>query len=846
MAFRNRLSLLPALARRIPTRQRWGRRRHRFYRELPRDFDWLEAEVEAHKGDVKTHPPCLLRGLLKVTAGSLWDGVLTDWTREASFMHEYHKWAMDAYTVHVVEAHTFAMPKQLHSQVGGYAITLRDSSMVFQVKPGDLFGMSIAGGSDSSHRGGGAPNHRGGGGAPNTRATRGGDEAPAATVLAAVAAGHESLQAVQVPMCFADMLLAGQWRSLVLLARWKPVLSGFPPASWARLRKGLSEPPQQLPAIAASEFHSLAQRVRTWAPAVLRDAEAEGGLSGWRNAKRALEESVIQLESAARCRETSKPQDGRRKWRTHVLLKAFCAAEMLRAKCTLGDVAKLIWEATFPEHEPPMQFTHLPSPSSIQRTALAVDTALMLTRRRQQATSSIAAVRYGWADASPQGQREWFLSQHTRIEGDLVQLAHAADALWRKAASRRNDADSDNDESDVCFDAPDQACREHLEQLAAQMQGRTQVPMALGLRRASLVQKAAAWLQSVMLECPKEHLDEFLKSIVSFTTDMGTELGMAPFRVSSLAELLPEWLRWPEVVPEDALQADTGVMEDLESLGLHCAEQGMFYKEEDEAEPPELEVALGPAELEAEPFHQELELGAMELQLEAEPLELEPTGVEAPRMEAEPPHHADTAVGMGALALVEVELAKPSELDGSWLVGLMPNAIPIPGVLHTMHNLARDIDEKMSWWPTFFPQLKNLSHFLESRMSRECFIAACLRLSPYSSNEPLWRKLEEASHPSLHEARWGCVISFLRATAPLLPTLRGAWDAAAFEGVRPRPGEAHARKQSPLRCRATCLQAMWTCVWHCMSCLITYQLGLRVAFAMVSTLLGEGDAERHM
>ena len=73
----------------------------------------------------------------------------------------------------------------------------------------------------------------------------------------------------------------------------------------------------------------------------------------------------------------------------------------------------------------------------------------------------------------------------------------------------------------------------------------TEVPVCLGSGFSGLAHKVAAMLQACALEQGPgiEHLQAFLSSVVSWTTDMGTEFGFSSFKYAGpLSDsLLPSW-----------------------------------------------------------------------------------------------------------------------------------------------------------------------------------------------------------------------------------------------------------------------------------------------------------------
>ena len=66
--------------------------------------------------------------------------------------------------------------------------------------------------------------------------------------------------------------------------------------------------------------------------------------------------------------------------------------------------------------------------------------------------------------------------------------------------------------------------------------------MAFGQGRTDLESKAAALLYAWQWECGLDHLSEFLDSIVSITTDLGVESGLAEYETLDIEQLLPWWL----------------------------------------------------------------------------------------------------------------------------------------------------------------------------------------------------------------------------------------------------------------------------------------------------------------
>ncbi len=72
----------------------------------------------------------------------------------------------------------------------------------------------------------------------------------------------------------------------------------------------------------------------------------------------------------------------------------------------------------------------------------------------------------------------------------------------------------------------------------------TFVPVALGLRKSSLRHKIAGFLHGLFLCTGSvDRMTEFVDDVVSVTTDLGTEAGLAEFHNSNIRTLLTPWLQ---------------------------------------------------------------------------------------------------------------------------------------------------------------------------------------------------------------------------------------------------------------------------------------------------------------
>ena len=159
-------------------------------------------------------------------------------------------------------------------------------------------------------------------------------------------------------------------------------------------------------------------------------------------------------------------------------------------------------------------------------------------------------------------------------------------------------------------------------------------------------------------------LREVLDSFVSFTTDMGTEVGTASFFVADIKSLLPSWLRDPW------LRSDVDDVEVLWSWptkpekgpGRHNRVLACFQK-----------------------------LGG---------------------------NASSTWWGWWARSFYQALVCGP--------MPLMPRALIIPGSLHICSNLSKDISAQLVYWPKYVSQLKQVEEVLCDRDRRERFVHQCI------------------------------------------------------------------------------------------------------------------------
>ncbi|CAE7037669.1 unnamed protein product [Symbiodinium sp. CCMP2592] len=245
---------------------------------------------------------------------------------------------------------------------------------------------------------------------------------------------------------------------------------------------------------------------------------------------------------------------------------------------------ELLFKSSDPSGEGPTVVENLPSAWTLQRAKARIDISYMLCMQGQNSLpGALSILRYdskmlfptwaSWvstdsgeaetagaetlaglrcrymsgpwfADSSPQGGRDWFLSASSSIEvTGLLRAARAMDFLQETAtASPDREFDEAGELSEACFQCS-QKRRQSLELLEKACDRHMHVPVVLGSKATDLPNKAAALLHSLRLETlTADCLRATLASTVSFTSDMGVESGLADFpkvdmNVLSVADL---------------------------------------------------------------------------------------------------------------------------------------------------------------------------------------------------------------------------------------------------------------------------------------------------------------------
>ena len=524
-------------------------------------------------------------------------------------------------------------------------------------------------------------------------------------------------------------------------------------------------------------------------------------------------------------------------WSSEALLLYFRAAHLLKDGSKLPVAINLLSAAAAAECRASISREQLlpadasrwpvsgrcgPGRSTLRRLAFAVDVAAMMLEKRIRARLPSQAT-YGWADSSPQGQRDWLLSKTCvlRADSDIAALFRAANALaisrsasseaegaaaeGLAAGSRRrrrvlDDSSSSSDSQAGPVVAAQGERRLHVEMLRLAFFARVLPPVAMGLRQTSLAHKCAAFTHSVALESPAslDSLHAELDSYVSFTTDLGTEVAMPDFRLGCLSSLMPEWLRQPYEQLEadcDGSQVDSTEADEQQPpqpppppsppppppppqqpLELDGADSSYYHCDEAAS----LAVDDGIQEFEAKGSDADSSSGTVDkiMQLLAhatQPAEqLEPDYGEMFSTAQLPARAANTQLPARTAAEPRSRLReKAAATISAEGTPLMPNAIPVPGMLHVLNNMLADVDTSLAHWEQFHGQLSNVCALLSDRMRLERFAALCVASSDIAA---VSAAAFEVPLPRIYDKRWGSTTGFMKKAWPLMPMLRAAWD----------------------------------------------------------------------
>ncbi len=276
----------------------------------------------------------------------------------------------------------------------------------------------------------------------------------------------------------AELATQGRWDELVWMARWqipRPLFTPpFPHSLFVLRTKGLHEKdrhdggPEAGPWRGAEgRLVSAVAHLKDWSQDIIRAAQAREGNEGATAAEASLTGIVKALQDMAHSfggRPSRGWKANQQRWDASSLILCLhtvdsgssgsgssASSRVVNAR----DRAVALGTVLFPGLRLDPGQVNLPSRQCLQRARFQLDVALMLLHRHSPLTTppqlqlcgggapipEPPPLRqrslYGWADASPQGEREWLLSEHLVIhEADLLPAFAAAQALaWNGGAT---------------------------------------------------------------------------------------------------------------------------------------------------------------------------------------------------------------------------------------------------------------------------------------------------------------------------------------------------------------------------------------------------------------------------
>jgi hypothetical protein len=492
-----------------------------------------------HDVDIDTHfdVRCALvvHGAVVVGQGQL-HSILSTRSQQYSLLWEYYRQPLDAASLLISDVFPVAEPRQVHvmqrqATIGTNSVHLGSAAIIrlgvrgiFHVGDDLITGQMFLGpGPDGLHR------------------------RPVADILlqkGLLEHQFEQIPMLCVPAPIVSLVLAGRWSELLWLARWPRIFTEWPPAEWISNHAGKHYAPRNTAVVSTSMLQTLSADLRGWAPRIVSDTmdgdddEDDGGRTVMR-----LEQHIRWLDDVvSNMRQESRMRGGHQQVTDedvcHVI-RCLLFSKRLRQQTQVAEsVEKALQLLPLGLREMALQpldrgWLQIPSASSLQRFQLSFDVGFMLWRRAH--LSTMPAARFGFADASPQGGRDWFLIKvHTIENSKLVELMEAVTSLHKLHAMA---VLNNEDEPMLIMGEVDRVQLADL--IFDTIKVSTSPPVALGLGKTSLQDKAAALCYAFFLECGWDLLPGFLNSFSSFTTDMGTEMKLNEFASINFNKLLP-------------------------------------------------------------------------------------------------------------------------------------------------------------------------------------------------------------------------------------------------------------------------------------------------------------------
>ncbi|CAE7694010.1 unnamed protein product [Symbiodinium sp. KB8] len=352
--------------------------------------------------------------------------------------------------------------------------------------------------------------------------------------------------AVPVVEPISSLIAQGAWQSIGLLGHW--ALShelfeddSFPPDTLKELRFQ-EEDVHWSAALSPSKLSSLGDRVRSWAPLVLQGIQDEDERA---TARLELADTLHWVESLqASLQSQARPHE----YPSNILIASVFLTFLLGSRKHVAEAVPLALRVALPglDLEELARHLQIPRTTTVARAATYLDLAFVLYMRDKM--KQCPPVLYAWADSSPQSGREWFMSMRAECARDsLLETYHAVNTLIKGRSDLQDHAEAEEVDLDELV-----RCNELLQRSLAHHK---QLPVAMGSGRTKLEDKTSCLLHTLGLESEsRPALFNHLQNVVSWTSDMGTEVQLPQFQALDVQTLLPGWLHGEVLASSDVEQ----------------------------------------------------------------------------------------------------------------------------------------------------------------------------------------------------------------------------------------------------------------------------------------------------
>ncbi len=331
------------------------------------------------------------------------------------------------------------------------------------------------------------------------------EELSMATLVAAPQPQCELLS-LQVVTPVAELIAHGMWTEILWMTRWPhSIVDHFPPPH-VREKQRQHMSAQVDWSVAGQQFDEIRRFLWELAPRIIAEerarreeaaTETSGRLAGW----------VRLLDSAARRFQPGGSQivfarAAKSRYDAKVLIETFFAAWHLKDQSSLKQMMSRTLKICFPGTSGDLLPARIPGRSTIYRSKLLIDLAIMRLRQTEWRADRLY---FCSVDSSPQVGRDWLMSR--QVEIDRCEVMHVWDAAMALAR----------------LSLDEEATHTANGVLMEHVSTHHNPPMALGLGQTTAPHKCAALLHAIFLECPSwQALQSTFSNIVSLTTDMGT------------------------------------------------------------------------------------------------------------------------------------------------------------------------------------------------------------------------------------------------------------------------------------------------------------------------------------